>query len=158
MATRQQKYPETSIFRYHNANPKNRLTTDCVIRAICTALDQTWDQTLRELTEVGIENCLTATNKDTYTKYLAQKGFSKCKQPRKEDNTKYTGYEWINWLYENAKQHPSFKSCKAIVAHIGGHHLVCLKLVDEDDQHRHFKIHDTWDSSDGCIGNYWIIK
>lgn len=155
---RQQKYPETSVFRYHNANPKNRLTTDCVIRAICTALDQPWDLTLRELTDLGIKLAHTPTCKDTFGKYLEQKGFSKCKQPRKSDNTKYTGEEWCKWLNFNAPSLPQFKNCKAIIANIGGQHIVCIKLVDYDDQHRHFKIFDTWDSSDGCIGNYWVIK
>ena len=28
---RQQKYPNTESFYYFNANPKNKLTTDCVI-------------------------------------------------------------------------------------------------------------------------------
>ena len=34
---RQDKYPDTEVFHYFNANPKNRITTDCVVRAICLA-------------------------------------------------------------------------------------------------------------------------
>ena len=37
--TRQQKYPETGTFHYHNQNPKNRLTGDCIIRAISRAME-----------------------------------------------------------------------------------------------------------------------
>lgn len=36
---RQEKYPETRTFHFHNANPKNRITGDCVTRALCTALE-----------------------------------------------------------------------------------------------------------------------
>lgn len=43
--TRQKKYPDTSTFHYYNANPKNKVDDDCVIRAICTALNQSWAQT-----------------------------------------------------------------------------------------------------------------
>ena len=32
------------------------------------------------------------------------------------------------------------------IAHIGGHHIIAI--VDK-------KVNDTWDSTDGCIGNYW---
>ena len=156
--TRQQKYPETSTFRYYNANPKNRLTTDCVIRAICTALDQPWDLTLREMTEMGIKLGETPTSKKTIEKYLEQKGFSKCKQPRKSDNTKFTGVEWCNWLDSNEETRPQFHGCKAIIANIGGHHIVCIKPTEPDIWSRNFKVHDTWDSTDGCIGNYWIIR
>ena len=150
---RQDKYPETRTFHFYNANPRGRISTDCVIRAICTALDQPWEQTMLELTDLGIKLGHTATNKDTYTKYLEQKGFGKYKQPRKPDNTKYTGVEWCNWLQANAKHDPRYSGCNAIIAHIGGHHIVCIKPADGL-----FKVHDTWDSTDGCIGNYWVVR
>ena len=57
------------------------------------------------------------------------------KQPRKSDNTKYIGKEFCKM----------FKG--TCVANIGGHHIVCIKDG---------KVHDIWDSTDGCIGNYWI--
>lgn len=53
--TRQQKYPDTNTFHFYNANPKNKYTGDCVIRAISTALEQSWEQTIKELTELGIK-------------------------------------------------------------------------------------------------------
>ena len=34
---RQDKYQDTDYFKFYNANPKNRLAGDCVIRAIATA-------------------------------------------------------------------------------------------------------------------------
>lgn len=54
--TRKEKYPDTTTFHYYNANPHNRLGGDCAIRAVCTALNQPWDTTLREMTEGCIGN------------------------------------------------------------------------------------------------------
>ena len=80
--TRQEKYHETSTFHFYNANPKNRTGAgDCVFRAISTALDQPWDQTLRELTEIAIKTGYAPNDPQTYTKYLQQKGFGKCRSP-----------------------------------------------------------------------------
>ena len=36
---RQDKYPETKWFIYDNVNPKNKITSDCVIRAITKAFE-----------------------------------------------------------------------------------------------------------------------
>ena len=57
------------------------------------------------------------------------------KERKKSNNTKYTGKEFVKIINGTA------------LAHIGGHHIVCIK----DN-----KVLDTWDSTDGCIGNYWI--
>ena len=57
------------------------------------------------------------------------------KQPRKANNKKYTGKEFCK------------KHNETCVANIGGHHVVCIK---------NGKVHDIWDSTDGCIGNYWV--
>lgn len=44
MSKREEKYPDTSVFHYFNANPKNKFGGDCVVRAITTALGQPWEQ------------------------------------------------------------------------------------------------------------------
>lgn len=133
---REQKYPNTSTFQFYNANPKNRAGGDCVVRAICTALNQSWEQTVRELTEVGIKHGYVLNDKKTYEKYLESKGWTKHKQPKKPDGTKYTGKEFC----ERARTYENY------IAHIGGHHMVAIINA---------KVYDIWDSTDGCIGNYW---
>lgn len=138
MASRREKYPDTKTFTYYNANPKNRMGGDCVIRAVCTALEQPWEQTIRELTEVGIKNGFVVNDKNTYSKYLEQKGWTKHKQPKKTNGTKYTGEEFCKKIADKNKNY---------VANIGGNHVVCIK---------NGKVHDIWDSTDGCIGNYWV--
>ena len=61
--------------------------------------------------------------------------------PEKLINTKYTGKELCKLIQEG--KFPN----RNMVINIGGHHMACI--VDG-------KIWDTWDSTSGCIGNYWV--
>ena len=135
MASRREKYPDTKTFTFYNANPKGRITCDCVVRAICTALNEPYNDILKEMFDMAIKTGYEYTDKKNIDEYLQLKGWTKRKQPRKKDNTKYTGEEFCG----------IFKG--VCVANIGGQHIVCIK---------NGKIYDTWNSTDGCIGNYWI--
>lgn len=134
--TNQEKYQDTSTFHYYNANPKNRMTTDCVIRAISTALEQDYNQTVMEMAEMQCKTGYDVGDKKLYDKYLQSKGWVKHPQPRKADNRKFTGKEFC----ERTRRYVNY------IAHIGGNHIVAI--VDG-------KVNDIWDSTDGCIGNYW---
>lgn len=124
----------TETFVYYNANTRGKKTTDCVVRAICTALAQDYNTTARELLEFWLKTGYEMADVKCFGKYLESKGWKKQKQPRRPDNTKYTGKEFV-------------KIFKGIcVANIGGNHTVCIK---------NGKILDIWDSTNGCIGNYW---
>lgn len=139
---------DTTTFKYYNANPKNKRTTDCVIRAICVALDQSYEQTVRELTEFWLKTGYDMSDVMCYGKYLESKGWTKHKQPRKYDNTKYTGKEFCKSLNGDI-----LAVGKKIVANIGGGHVVCI--METEGMRGTFKVFDTWDSTEGCIGNYW---
>ena len=132
---RQEKYPKTRTFHYYNANPHNKLGGDCAIRAIATAIGRTWEQTVREMTEIGIKYGYVCNDKNTITKYLSSKKWIKHPQPRKSNNNKFTGKEFCL----------ANKSISCI-ANIGGHHIVAIV---------NGQVNDIWDSTDGCIGNYW---
>ena len=56
MASRREKYPDTKTFKFYNANPKEKFTGDCVVRAICTALGKPYEEVYRELLELCLEN------------------------------------------------------------------------------------------------------
>jgi hypothetical protein len=143
--TRQEKCPNTSTFKYHNANPRNRITTDCVIRAISTATDTPYNQVVMELAELQCKTGYDDGDPKLYDLYLKQNGFTKQKQPRKADNTKFTGKEFCNAL-QSDYGYVIGKDIR-IVAHIGGHHIVAI--VDG-------KVHDIWDATYKTIGNYWV--
>ena len=138
MANRQQKYPITDTFRYHNANIKGRVTTDCVIRAICTALNQTWENTLMEMVELSIKTGYMLDDKKTIELYLASKGYAKQRQLKHLNGKKYTGKEFCKEYNEGT-----------YLIMIGGHHI---SVVIEG------RVHDIWDCTDNCVGNYWVIK
>ena len=152
MASRKMKYPETDSFVYYNRNPRGRITGDCVFRAFSTALDQDYNQTVMEMAQLMCETGYALNDSKGADRYLQNKGWIKCSQPRKADNTKYTGKEWCKWLSDNYKN----GEIGNIVCHIGGHHMVVIKPVD--GSRGCYKIHDIWNSSHGCIGNYWVKK
>ncbi len=149
---RAKKYPDTDYFHFYNANPKGKMTTDCVIRAITTVLNQPYEQTLREMIEITLKTGYMLNENKGMEAYMKSKGWIKCKQPRKDDGTKYTGREFCRTL-----THPIYSGdldfanggfeITRILANIGGHHTVAI--VDG-------QIWDTWNSADGSIGIVWV--
>ena len=115
--SRQQKYPDTSTFHFYNANPKNRVTGNCTFRAISTALEQSWEQTVMEMAEMSCETGYAINDKKGIERYLASKGRKKQKQPRKDDNTKYTGKEFCEqlqvapWLFTGKENNYDARYC-----------------------------------------------
>lgn len=135
--TRKEKYPETSTFHFYNQNPKNKYVGDCVIRAISLATEQTWDKVYEDLCQLGFKMKAMPNEPKVYSKYLKDLGWIKHNQPRLADNRKYTGKQFCRIEAKGGKKY---------LAHIGGHHIVCI-----NDK----RVWDIWDSTEGCIGNYW---
>lgn len=131
------KREDTKYVHFYNANPEEKRTGDCVIRAISVATEKTWDSILDALVEVAHREKSVPNNEDCYIKYLEENGFVRCKQPRKEDNTRYRGWEFLEKI----------KKSDIIVAHMGTRHLSAIKNK---------KFWDTWDCSNDCVGIYWI--
>lgn len=135
----------TETFNFHNENPKGKKTTDCVVRAIAFITQKGWAEVTKELCGFAIKYSQDAADPLLYHKYLESLGFMKCKQPRQYNaddgfqTKKYTGAEFCRSGMLAAKQ--------GCVAHLGGNHLTAIK----DN-----KIHDIWNGSHKCIGNYWI--
>lgn len=127
---------DTPYFKFYNANPKNRRTTDCVIRAICVALGQDYVATLIELVKLSVATGYAYDEVRCYAKYLESKGWVKCKQPRLPNGRKVLARDFF-LIGQNIP----------CVCHVGGHHLSCI--VDG-------RIHDIWDCGEGCVGNYWV--
>ena len=135
--TRREKYPDTRTFRYFNANPHGKLTCDCTTRAISTAAEKPYNDVLVEMFSVQMETGYEYSSREAIAKYLQQLGWVKHKQPRKDNGTKYTGKEFCRKLADPKVNY---------IANIGGNHIVAIIGG---------KVNDTWDSTDGCIGNYW---
>lgn len=129
-----------ATFTYHNQNPKNRKTAgDCVIRAISYAMSKTWEETYKELCDLGFELKRMPNDVHTYTEYFKRKAIIKYPQPRKYDNTKYTLREFIQ----------DARGKKGVIVVNLANHLTVIK----DGM-----IYDTWDCGRYTVGNYWVIK
>lgn len=140
---RESKFPDTKWFTYNNVNPKNKINGDCVIRAIANAMNKTWDEINEDLFKYSVKYKTILNDRHTFEKYLKDNNWIKCKQPRKENNKKYTGKEFIDYLND------SHETSNKIIM-IGSHHMSCI--IYKKDQ---FKIEDIWDCSEWCVGNYW---
>ena len=132
---RSQKYVDTETFHFHNQNPKGRITGDCAFRAISLATGKPYNECVMEMAKKMCETGYALNDKKGEDAYLKSLGWIKMPQPRKGDNTKYTGEEFCK----------IFKG--TCIANIGGHHIVCIKDG---------KVWDIWNSTQGTIGNYWI--
>ena len=91
---REQKYPETQTFHYYNANPKNRITGDCRIRAISVACEVPYNQVVMDLAKIQCETGYDQTANQGISILMKKYGWTKCKQPRKPNGKKYTGKEF----------------------------------------------------------------
>ena len=110
---REDKFKDTPTFHYYNANPKNRITGDCAFRAISTALEQDYNQTVMEMAEMMCKTGFAMNDAKGEEKYLASKGWVKHPQPRKADGSKFTGKEFCRSMAISGVNY---------IAHIGGHH------------------------------------
>ena len=125
---------ESGCYKYYNANPKKRKTGDCVIRAICTALDKSWDDVLKDLTEYALKYKYSIASEELYEIYLMDHKWIKHNKPCKRNKNGYILKEWL-------KKHGE----EAIVT-IDSDHLtyVCNHIV-----------YDIWDCTEQTVGNFW---
>lgn len=150
---RRAKHPNTSTFFYHNANPKRKITTDCVIRALSVGMEKPYNDVVMEMAQFQCETGFDMSSTEGIDRYLKKNGWTRCKQPKKEDGTKYTGKEFCLKV-----QHPlrieELNLCGGkdynwhnIIADLGGHHIVAI--IDG-------MVYDIWNSTGGCIGIVWV--
>lgn len=133
------KIPEdTKYYSFYNANPFERRTGDCAIRALSLVLKKDWKDIYKEMLELTLKTGWALGSRENIEQYLKSLGYEKQKMPRKKDNTKYTGEEF-------AGKNPKGR----FLLSIGLHHITAL--VDG-------KVYDIWNCTKRCVGNYWIIK
>ena len=149
---RMAKYPNTDTFTYYNANPKNKITTDCVIRALCTGMEKPYNDVVMELAQMQCETGFDMSENSLIDRYLQKNGWTRCKQPKQADGTKYTGAEFCrtlsNPIYSeeiNLTDKPF--NWHRVIANLGGHHIVAI--VEGT-------VYDTWNSTGGSIGIVWV--
>lgn len=65
------------MWRQHNPNPNGKLVGDCTVRAISTALDESWDDTFFGLCLQGLIMADMPSANAVTTAYLKRKGFKR---------------------------------------------------------------------------------
>ena len=122
-------------FKEYNANPKNRKTCDCVIRALTVATGMDYKDVYIELVDISLQTGYMLNEKRVEDMFMNRHGFIKVKQPRKNDNTKYTVNEIR--LLTNAP---------IVVIRVAGHLTVVKDGV----------LIDTWNCGHKTINNYYV--
>lgn len=147
---RMKQYPDTKYFKYFNANPKGRITTDCVIRAVAKGLGTTWEVAFDKLSAIARKDGYTITSRQCFDKLLKKEGWVRMKQPKHDDGTKVTCEELIDYYSQFAGE-------VRIIASVGAHHINCIVNANEHTHgKREYKVHDIWNSSNEKVGVYYI--
>lgn len=101
----------------YNPNPQHRETGDCVIRAICKALDMEWEKVYMDLTLKGLQFSAWGDTNIVWEDYIKERGFLRQVIP----NYCPACYS----IEEFAADHP-----KGVFLVATGSHVVCVKDGD----------------------------
>lgn len=123
-------------FEKYNNNPKNKKTSDCVVRALSFATQKPYNQVIDELVEIYKKTGYCFNEKRCYEKYLEQNNFIKYKQPRKVDGSKYLVGE-IDKLISKSD-------------------LVVISIANHLTAVNTYTLYDLWDCRKKSIGNFWV--
>jgi hypothetical protein len=120
----------------YNANPVNKRTGDCVIRALSKILGQPWEQTYTDLYVQGLKMHDMPSANAVWGAYLRSKGFEREAIP----NTCPDCYTVEDFCRDN----PEGKFILALSGHV---------IAVENG-----KFYDTWDSGNEVPIYYWRYK
>lgn len=65
------------MWKRYNPNPREARVGDCVVRAICKAMDQKWETTYIDLAAEGLRKCDMPSANHVWNSYLRHNGFKK---------------------------------------------------------------------------------
>lgn len=115
---------------YHNANPLNRYTPDCVIRSTSCATHRSWDEVYDELSDLAQYNGTMFDQKDFVIWYLD------------------SNYERVPYLPLKVKDVAMEYPNNIILCTMRGH-ICCI---------RYGIIYDTFDPSERIAEGAWIVE
>ena len=121
-------------FKQHNPNPKGLCVGDCVVRAICTIMDDTWEHIYTELAIQGLMMLDMPSANAVWGSYLKNKGFKRSIIPNICPDC-YTIREFVS-------EHPKGRYILATGTH-------CVAVIDGN-------YYDSWDSGDEMPIYYWV--
>ncbi len=120
-------------FIYHNENPEDLQTEDCVIRALALFLDDTWENIYTDLSMQGFNMHSMPSANNVWGHFLHQNGFKRVNIP---DTCPY-----CYTIRDFAKDHPTGTYLLGTGRHV-------VTMIDGD-------YYDTWDSGGEVPIYYW---
>ncbi|MCQ2558842.1 MAG: hypothetical protein MJ135_06970 [Oscillospiraceae bacterium] len=120
----------------YNPNPKQARVGDCVVRAICKAIDESWDNVFKGLSAEAYALADMPNANHVWGSFLRKHGFTRTALPDTCPDC-YT-------VAEFAKEHNMGVYILALPTHV-----VTVKSGD---------YYDTWDSGDEIVLYYWTRK
>ena len=137
-------------FVYFNANPKNKRTSDCVIRALSKFLNLSWLDAYMDICVYGGLNSDMPNVNSIWSKYLESKGYTRHKVYDSCPNC----YTLMDFCYDHpyGKYFVSLDVGYADIystadsGMIDGNHVVCV--IDGN-------YYDTWDCGKEVVIFYW---
>ena len=124
------------MWMHCNPNPGHKEVPDCVIRAICIALNMRWLDVFDELTEVARKEYSVTVDDHVWGKYLYQKGFTPFLLP--ESCPACVTVRLFTKMYPRG----------IYIIGTGNH---AIAVIDGD-------YYDSWDSGDLVPSFFWRIK
>ena len=134
-------------FQFCQKNQKES-TGDCVIRAIASACNLSWEEMLDRLTEGTHYISTTVNSPNIYESYLKQIGFER-RPAMLQNGKKLNGSEFCKELDK------VLRLGETVFANVGRSHVAAV-LPFKENGVTHYKIVDSWDSTSRKIGEYWI--
>jgi len=86
--------------KYYNPNPKKHEVGDCVVRAMCKAMEKEWDEVYQDLCSLGMELKAMPNDDIVWKKYLLENGF----QYHKVSNKKGSKRPRVNEFAKDNKE------------------------------------------------------
>jgi hypothetical protein len=120
--------------RYYQPNPNKKLQADCVVRAMCKAMNKSWDEVYVELCTLGFRIKAMPNDKDTWKQYLDDNNFKYHKITVKRGSKRGT-------VAEFAEKHKKGTYVLQVANHI-------VTVVDG-------YYYDTWDCGSSSLYGYW---
>lgn len=121
------------MFVYYNANPMQRRSDDCVIRAISKVLGKSWEQVYADLCRYGLDEYDMPSANHLWGKYMRDNGYYRSIVPDACPDC-YTVRKFAN-------DHRKGRYLLALNGHV-------VALIDGN-------YYDTWDSGDEVVLYYW---
>lgn len=139
---------DTDYFRYFNANPKGKLTRDCMLRAVAAACGISWDEALDKLAQYDGDVVNTAVK---LKHLMSDEGFL-IKPCFRTEHSLPTVRELCDKF--NRELHNG-EVVLAIMGRREPSHAAAILPVTENGVTR-YKVHDTFDCSWMYSGIYWV--